>query len=139
MLLDLSSLRKAVLSLERALNFAGGEKAAMFSETERDVIRAGVIQNFEFTYELSWKFVRRWLGLNVGKANMEGLTRRELFRYARENRLITDIDSWMAYHDARNNTSHSYDSETAQEIFNVAVDFYKKANELLTALEARND
>ncbi|MDR1086879.1 MAG: nucleotidyltransferase substrate binding protein [Endomicrobium sp.] len=30
----------------------------------KDTICAGVVQNFEFTYELSWKYVQRYLEIN---------------------------------------------------------------------------
>ena len=61
MALDLSSLQKAVNSFERAIKVADIMiKGDVDTDTE-EVIRAGVIQNFEFTYELCWKFMKRWL------------------------------------------------------------------------------
>ena len=140
MLLDLTSFRKAVASLEAALKVAQGlSSSSAKSEEEANVIRAGVIQNFEFTYELCWKFMKRWLENNVGSAYVEGVARRELFRRARESRLITEVEPWMIYHDARNQTAHTYDLAKAGEIFEVATPFLKDAKALLAALESRND
>ena len=53
MKLELSSLIKAISSLERALRVAS-EKLAQDNVTtdEIETIKAGVIQNFEFTYDL---------------------------------------------------------------------------------------
>ena len=49
MALDLSSLKEAVRSLEKALKVANSQEKMLALEKEyRDVIRAGVIQNFEY-------------------------------------------------------------------------------------------
>ncbi|OIP92240.1 MAG: nucleotidyltransferase [Syntrophobacterales bacterium CG03_land_8_20_14_0_80_58_14] len=137
--LDLNSLRKGILSLEKALEVAAAEKISVYDKATQEVIKAGVIQNFEFTYELCWKFMKRWLGNNLGSTYVDGITRRELFRLGAENRLITDVNGWMEYHEARNETAHTYDSEKADEIFRIARSFYADAKRLLEALETRND
>jgi len=137
MKLDLSSLEKAVSSLERALNVSASGKNA--DADSREVIRAGVIQNFEFTYELCWKFMKRWLEGNLGATYVDGVSRRELFRIAAESRLITDVEQWVKYHNARNETAHTYDSAKAGEIAAVAAVFAGDAKKLLQILQSRND
>ena len=60
--LDLGALRGAVASLEGGLRVAGD--SAWFdaqSQAVRDTLIAGVVQNFEFVYELSVKMLRRQL------------------------------------------------------------------------------
>ena len=139
MKLDLSSLRKAIESLEKTLKVAGSSLTAGLDNDTKDAIRSGAIQNFEFTYELCWKFMRRWLEGNLGTAYVEGVTRRELFRLGAENRLLTDVDQWMEYHDARNETAHTYDEDTAEDVFETTRIFLGDAKKLLQALEVRND
>ncbi|MBI4431306.1 MAG: nucleotidyltransferase substrate binding protein [Candidatus Omnitrophica bacterium] len=139
MALDLGSLRKAVKSLESAVAIADSdEEMKAFNKTQRDLIRAGVIQNFEFTYELCWKFMQRWLEKNLGSAYVDGIPRKELFRVAAENQLISDTKNWMDYHEARNKTAHTYDENTAREVFNAAKLFIKDAKGFLKKLEAKN-
>ena len=137
--LDLSSLKKAVTSLNNALNVAAPASLDVMSEDQQVVIKAGVIQNFEFTYELCWKFMKLCLDVNLGSTYVEGVARRELFRLSAENKLIEDVDQWMEYHDARNETSHTYDLDTAEEIFQISQTFYSDAFELLNTLEMKND
>ncbi len=139
MKLDLSSLRKAIESLEKTLKVAENkELAAGLDDDAKDAIRAGGIQKFEFTYELCWKFMRRWLGINVGSTYVDGVTRRELFRLSAENRLISDVDQWMEYHDARNETAHTYNEDTADDVFETSRIFLADAKKLLEALKERN-
>ena len=83
--------------------------------------------------------MRRWLDGNLGSAYVEGVARRQLFRLSAENKLIADVDQWMEYHDARNETSHTYDEGTAEDVFATAREFLADAEKLLQALEARND
>jgi nucleotidyltransferase substrate binding protein (TIGR01987 family) len=140
MALELGSLKKAVASLDRAWNFSRNRLAQKdVGPEEAEVIRAGVVQNFEFTYELCWKFMKRWLELNLTPGMMEGITRKQLFRFAAENRLIDDYDQWVLYHDLRNKTSHMYDLETANYIFEQTGKFARDAQTFLAAVEARND
>ena len=139
MTLDLSSLRKAVNSLDGAVAIASSDKELKtLSKAQRDLIRAGVIQHFEFTYELCWKFMQRWLEKNLGSAYVDGIPRKELFRIAAENQLISDTKSWMDYHEARNKTAHTYNENTAREVFNAAKLFIKDAQDFLKKLEAKN-
>ena len=139
MALDLSSLKKAVMSLERAVNVAAPDRLEKMPTDQQEVVKAGVIQNFEFTYELCWKFMKRWLETNVSPMIADGVTRRELFRLAAENRLIEDVEQWMRHHDARNQTAHTYEPQIAEEVYASTHDFAKDAAKFLQALEARND
>jgi nucleotidyltransferase substrate binding protein (TIGR01987 family) len=140
MALDLSSLKKAIGSFERVLNVASrAEKTAKPNDDLVEAVKAGVIQNFEFTYELCWKFMKRWMEINFGASYAEGVARRELFRLACENRLIDDVELWMDFHAARNQTSHTYDEQTAEDVFETATTFLGQAQKFLNAIEHRND
>ena len=138
MALELSSLKKAVSALAGVLAKSDDlELMSRLDEVTRNAVKAGVIQHFEFTYELCWKFIKRWLETNV--TAVDGVTRRELFRLAAENRLIDDVDEWMRYHAARKQTSHIYQPEIAETVYDTAHDFSRAAARLLAALEERND
>ncbi len=139
MALDLGSLELAVAALTRAVGWAGSSDfMEPLSEPQRELVRSGVIQHFEFTYELSWKFMRRWLSENLGRTQVDGVPRRELFRLAAEHRLIDNAQRWFVVHQARNLSSHTYNAEVAREVFEVAVAFVDEARGLLVALTQRN-
>ena len=138
--LDLSSLRKGISSLRTAIEVADTEKMSVFDRATQDVIKAGVIQNFEFTYELCWKFIQRWLKENhPGEDADLPRARRELFRMAARYSLIDDPAPWFDYGDARNMTAHVYDERRAQIVYDVALRFINEAEALLKCLEANND
>ena len=138
--LVLDSLRSAVRALAELQAAAENvSRMEQFNEVEQRGIRAGVIQNFEVTYELCWKLMDRWLSMNLGANVVDGVTRRELFRLAAQQRLIADVDVWWQYHEARNITSHIYDERRATSVYGAIGDFVHDARALLAALEARND
>lgn len=139
MSLDLSSLQKAVSSLERAVRVASLKIKGKVDTDEEEVIRAGVIQNFEFTYELCWKFMKRWLTINIGGAAVDGVSRKELFRMAAESLLITDVETWFEYNNERNETTHTYDAKTAEDVYETAIRFSVDARAFLKVLENKND
>lgn len=139
MALDLSSLQKAVGSLGRAAKVAGMTTKGEAGADQEEVIRAGVIQNFEFTYELCWKFMQRWLEINAVGHIADRLTMKELFRLAAERQLIQDVESWFEYHKARNKTSYVYDMRVAEDVYKTSIRFLADAEALLKTLEERND
>lgn len=135
--LQLDSLAKSIEALERSI-----KTASRFETSGKDLqetLRAGVIQNFEVAYEQAWKMMERWLENNIGSVYVNVRTRHELFRRAAESLLITDVNRWMDYHTARNLTSHTYDEDTAQSVFEEATEFLHDVKNLLRTLEANND
>ena len=134
--LDLSSLQRALRS------FVSAEKIYSFRvdsvvDEERELLRAGVIQNFEFTYELCWKFMKRWIEMNISPESVDGVTRRELFRQAAENKLIVDVDLWMEFHQARNSASHIYDEEVAEATLATALKSLSHIKAFVSCLEEK--
>jgi len=137
--LDLTSLEKALTSLSQLYQRVSNEA---FMSKQDHVIRfglqAGLVQNLEFTYEICWKMMKRWLEINAGE-NVEGVTRRELFRMAAENHLIENVDDWMTFRELRNQTSHRYDSKLAEDAQALIADFILAAERLFEYLKAHND
>lgn len=141
MKLDLTSFKKALLSLEKSVKLSQRKiKDPNIPQDEIDTIKAGVIQNFEFTYELSWKFIQHWLKENYSAEESEHpVTRKELFRQAAAAFLICDPLPWFEYSEKRNLTSHTYDEDTAETVYQTAIKFLPDSQYLYKQLEANND
>ncbi len=135
MALNFNNLKNSIISLEKALKIA---KYIEIENSDREifeVVRAGVIQNFEVCYGSALKAMKRWIEENVEE--VDGVTRRAFFIKGTESKLITDIEKWMLFHRARNSTSHVYEEETAEEVYKIAFEFINSAKELLEKLEVR--
>ncbi len=138
MALELDSLSKSVEVMRRSLQVVEVNE----SRADDDMLytlRSGVIQNFEVAYEQCWKMMKRWLDNNLGSAYVDGVTRRELFRLAAEHQLIENVDRWMDYHYTRNETSHTYDGESANVVYDSAKTFLQDAEKFLSRIRSRND
>jgi nucleotidyltransferase substrate binding protein (TIGR01987 family) len=133
--LDLESFRRALESLERSLDVLQQTKSGKYAEVS-EVIQSGVIQNFEATYEMAWKAMRRRLIAIQGSVNIERFSRRELFRQAARADLIGDAEAWMHFHDQRNNLSHRYGGEMMENALQIAKEFAGAAHKLLGELES---
>jgi nucleotidyltransferase substrate binding protein (TIGR01987 family) len=137
MILDLSALRDALAALEKSLSYLHSDLAK--DEGLRDQFRAACIQAFEFTYEVSYKMLKRQLEQMAGvTAEIDHMTFMQLIRTGAEAGLIADIGRFKNYRDKRNLTSHTYNKQRAAEIAQTLPDFVRDARYLLTELEARN-
>ena len=71
-----------------------------------DLEKEGVIQRFEYTWELAWKTIKDYLE-NEGIV-LEKITPKAVIVAALEARIIIRKEDWMKALDDRNRTSHVY-------------------------------
>lgn len=139
-MLDFSPLQAAIGALLRALSVTGDVRRwQQFDAQTQEALKAGVIQTFEVAYEQSWKMMRRWLSANPVAGDVEGVPMRQLYRLAAKAGLIDDVDRWMDFHAARNQSTHTYNRAIAQAVFDLAPVFAEHAQAMLSQLEKRND
>ena len=132
----LTQLEKSHASLQRSI--AVFERVSLGADTDRiDTTRAGVIQNFEVTYEQSWKVLRRWMMQNLSIPDSELTQRRQLYRLAAKHTLINDVEAWWDFHAARNMTSHTYNQAIALEVAAAARKFDIACAQLINGLKTR--
>jgi len=131
-MLDLTSLEKALKSLTRAI-----ERSQHVPEDEE--IRDSVIQRFEYSYELSWRMIKRQLQLDLATpASIDAMSFKDMIREAAERGLIQNPEAWFEYRRQRNITSHAYDELKALSVYETALVFIHDANALLNELQQRN-
>lgn len=92
--------------------------------------KAGAIQAFEYTYELTWKMMRKVLIARGQEHNSP----REVFRVAGIEKLIQNSEIWFEFLKARNITVHSYDEEDADAVIAVFDDFSRELTDFLARI-----
>jgi len=139
LMLDLRSLKDAISSMDNDL-FVYQEKGSdwILQDNVREVIEAGIIQNYKFTYELTWKFMVRWILINISPDAASPLTKRDIFRTAARSGLIQDPQIWFDFTDARNITSHTDDRKKAEQVLSLAPSLLEEASFLYSVLERLN-
>ena len=107
-------------------------EAALTQEINTDLLRAGCIQYFEFTFELAWKSIKQ-------VAEEMGLpactSPRACLKVAFQQEWIDDETTWLDMLEARNWMSHTYDAKTALAIFDRLAAYPQPMNQLLTHLK----
>lgn len=101
-----SNFNKAMSKLSQAVAQASTEK---LSELEVE----GLIQRFEYTYELAWKTLQDLIKQQgIVDINGPGQVLNQAFQMG----LISNAESWRRLKKSRELTSHTYNSETARAI-----------------------
>jgi nucleotidyltransferase substrate binding protein (TIGR01987 family) len=129
--LDLTPLVRAMALLQRGLT-------RWQATPDDEELRDACIQRFEFTFELSWKMLKRRLELDLPNAvEVDAMSFRALIRAGAEQGLIGEVAPWWVYRDKRNITSHTYDARKAAEVAAVLPAFARDVQALLAALQQR--
>lgn len=130
--LDIRSFAKAVDRLREGLDRYQRD----ISDTQ---IRDGLIQRFEFTYELSHKMLKRYLeATSASPDQYDAMPFADLIRSGNEQGLLLgDWPRWRIYREMRSRTSHTYDEKVALAVVAGIPDFLEEAAHLREQLRAR--
>lgn len=133
MILELSSFDKVMLLLDEGIQRYQKD----ITDTQ---IRDGLIQRFEFTYELSHKMLKRFLeSTSASPANIDEMAFQDLIRTGNEQGLLlSDWARWKKYREMRSRTNHTYDESVALLVVAEIPAFLQEARFLNAQLHARN-
>lgn len=106
--IDVSSLVRAYKKLDQF---------RMHLNTEQE--KAGAIQAFEYTFELTWKTMKRILG-SKGKS---AYSPREVFRMAALEKFIIDPELWFNFLKMRNITIYTFEEENMKKVLKILEPF----------------
>ena len=98
--------KKALVTVERAVELAASRELSLLE-------KQGMIQGFEFTFELAWNVMKDYLE-EEGIKDIIGS--KGAVRHAFNKGLIEDGQVWMDMIEARNISTHTYDEETAEKL-----------------------
>lgn len=119
-----SRLKKANNSLHTALE----------TSPRSAVVIAGIIKNFEFNFELTWKSMKRLLQ----EHGIEATSPRQVFASAYQLKFISEDRKWIQMLDDRNLTVHTYDEEFAKAMLKRIEEIYLKIfDDVLKVLESQ--
>ena len=137
-MIDLSAMANSVRNLTEALRLIETTQDQL-EDPLRLLLRAGMIQTFEYNYELSIAMMTRYLRSVVADSSSHDLGLfEELIRVADERRLIlSPFAVWKTFRQARNNTSHTYNEAKAVAVVAVIPAFEKEVRYLLAQLQER--
>ena len=129
MRLDLTPMENAITRLREGL--------ARYQQDITDTqIRDGLIQRFEFTYEISHKMLKRFLeATSANPAEFDDMSFQDLIRSGNERGLLLGSwPDWKKYRDMRAKTSHTYDEDVALEVVAGIPAMLEEAQYLLSKL-----
>lgn len=110
----LANYRRALAQLQKAVDLS---QTRSLSELEQQ----GLIQAFEYTHELAWKVMKDYF---VYQGNTSITGSRDAVREAFAVDLIADGQGWTDMIKSRNQSSHTYNPETAEAIMKDVVGRY---------------
>jgi len=87
---------------------------ALQTPADRDLLRAGCIQYFEFSFELAWKTIQAYAA-DTGIRDVG--SPKSCLRHAFKMGWIDDEVVWLSMLESRNRMAHTYDAERALEIY----------------------
>ena len=109
-----NNYKKALLTLKSAIDLS-------YKRELSDLEKQGMIQGFEFTHELCWKTIKDFIN-EKGNQNIYGS--KDATREAFNLDLISNGENWMEMIESRNQSSHTYNIEVADEIVKKIISDY---------------
>jgi nucleotidyltransferase substrate binding protein (TIGR01987 family) len=132
MSLDITSLGNAVRRLREGLE-------RHKREPTDEQIRDGLIQRFEFTYELTHKMLKRYLKETAASPDeIDQMPFADLVRSGNAQGLLRDDwPAWRRFREMRARTSHTYDAKVASQVASAIPGFLEEAEHFYAELQRR--
>ena len=124
-----SNYKKALEKLQQSIEYIREDyqnEEDNLDEVLNEMMKEGLIQRFEYTHELAWNVMKDYA---YYQGNTEIGGSRDATREAFKMNLIKNEHLWMEMIQNRNRTSHTYDKETAEEIYAAIINQYYDAFE----------
>jgi nucleotidyltransferase substrate binding protein (TIGR01987 family) len=138
MILDISPLERAIAQAHQARTLY--QVAVERSDFDLALhLRAAAIQAFEFTYEISLKLLKRYLEGNQLVTEVDDyMSFNSFIRIGYEAGLLNaELKDWKLFREQRGTTSHTYNEEKAQIVFEAIPSFLKEAEYLRDQINKR--
>lgn len=117
-----SNFIKALNKLTEAVNYINEhQQEDDNTHIVAEIVKEGLIQRFEYTHELAWNVMKDYAAYQ-GNTLIKGS--RDATREAFNMELITDGEVWMDMIRSRNQASHTYNEETAEDIYGKIIQNY---------------
>jgi nucleotidyltransferase substrate binding protein (TIGR01987 family) len=130
--LDLSGFVNAIERLREGLERHRREPAD-------EMLWDGLIQLFEFTYELGHRMLRRYLRIIAPAPDVyDSVSFQDLIRSGSDQGLLRgDWPAWRRYRDMQARSSHTYSATAAQQVVGIIPEFLLEAAYLRDQLRQR--
>ncbi len=111
------------------------ENIKLNESTLQEMIKEGLIQRFEYTHELAWNVMKDYAEYQ-GNNTIGGS--RDATREAFNLKLILNGEIWMDMIGSRNKTSHTYNEDTVNEIYNkIILQYFNEFYEFKTIMTSK--
>jgi nucleotidyltransferase substrate binding protein (TIGR01987 family) len=109
----------------------GQFESALAQKADSDLLRAGCIQYFEFTFELAWKAIK----VAADEVGLQGCgSPKSCLKIAYMQAWIDDEIVWLEMLEARNRMSHTYHAREALKVYDALPRFIAPMRGLLANL-----
>ena len=139
MKIDTTYLERCITTLDKAQTLL---KQSNPENIDYDMYRSACIKEFEIILEQSGKLLRKVLKpFFHSSKEVDKLVFKDVFRHAVLRNIITDevCERWLQYRDNRNNTSHDYGVNFAEETVTLLPQFIADATALSAAIQKQNN
>jgi nucleotidyltransferase substrate binding protein (TIGR01987 family) len=104
--------------------------------TMSDLEKEGMIQRFEYTFELAWKTLKDYLVYSG--VVFDQITPRSVIKQAFAAKIIEDGQTWIDMLEQRNLMSHTYDKETFDAVVrNISQRYFVALEQVFTWLRQK--
>lgn len=119
-----------IVRLQELKKALGRLKEAM-PEVQNQLDKDGVIQRFEFVFELVWKTLKDYA---EDKGRFDGASPKDAFRVAADLGFIDDPLIWFDFLKSRNEATHLYDEQKANNVFSQIPKFIDAVENLIAKI-----